>query len=71
VFVLQHLFSGGEGPPCAKSADANDSGVVDLTDPLYLLNFLFAGGDEPPAPFSECGHDSSPDDLSCDSFPSC
>ena len=71
VFVLDHLFGGGDAPPCAKSADANDSGTVDLTDTVFLLNFLFAGGQPPPTPFSECGLDPTIDDLTCESFEGC
>ncbi len=71
VYVLDHLFGGGEVPPCAKSADADDSGTVDLRDAVYVLNFLFTGGAPPAAPFAECGQDPSVDELSCDSFPSC
>ena len=68
VFVLTHLFGGGEEPSCMKSADANDSGKVDLADAVYFLNFLFGGGPEPPEPLGECGFDPTIDDLTCDSF---
>ncbi len=69
--VLSLLFGGGDAPPCAKSADIDDSGSVDVTDPVYLLNFLFAGGPSPAAPFSECGLDPTPDDVTCESFEGC
>ena len=50
----------------------NDSGAVDLTDPVFLLNFLFAGRfPSPPAPFAECGSDPTPDDLTCLAFEGC
>ncbi len=72
VFVLNHLFGGGDEPTCAKSADVNDSGAVDLTDPVFLLNFLFLGRlPSPPAPFAECGPDPTVDDLTCESFEGC
>lgn len=71
VFVLDHLFGGGDASPCTKSADANDSGTVDLTDPVFLLSSLFADGPPPPAPFTECGPDPTDDDLTCESFAAC
>ena len=71
VFVLTHLFGGGEEPSCLKSADFNDSGQIDLTDPVYLLNFLFARGPQPAAPFPECGSDPTRDALTCVSFEGC
>ena len=71
VFVLDNLFVEASQHPCAKSADTNDTGVVDVTDALYLLNFLFTGGAPPAAPFAACGQDPTADELSCDSFPSC
>ena len=54
-----------------KSADANDSGTVDIADPVFLLNFLFSGGPTPPAPFSECAFDPTDDGLTCLSFEGC
>ena len=71
VFVLTHLFGGGDEPSCLKSADANDSGKVDITDAVHLLNFLFAGGPAPSAPFTECGPDPTDDGLTCESFEAC
>ncbi len=71
VFVLSHLFSGGNAPPCMQSADANDSGAVDLTDAVFVLNFLFSSGGEPAPPFVECGLDPTPDGLTCDAFAPC
>ncbi|MEM7230557.1 MAG: right-handed parallel beta-helix repeat-containing protein, partial [Planctomycetota bacterium] len=38
VALLLHLFAGREPPSCMKSADANDSGVLDLSDAIYFLN---------------------------------
>ena len=31
----------------------DDSGVLDITDTIYLLNFLFLGGQAPKPPFEE------------------
>ena len=45
-------------------AVVDDDGLVDLTDPLYLLMFLFIGGVEPfPSPWPESGADTTPDTL--------
>ena len=56
----------GRAPPCDDAADANDTGEVDLSDPIFGLNFLFLGGPEPPAPGTRvCGPDPTPDPLGC------
>ncbi len=49
VFVLRHLFSGGEAP--RGPADVNGDGDVNIADPIYLLAHLFLGG---PAPVRDC-----------------
>ena len=71
IFIFNHLFSGGDAPPCRKSADTNDDGKLDLSDGIFLLSFLFLAGDTPADPFPGCGNDSTEDDLSCDSFGPC
>lgn len=71
VLVLLHLFGGGDAPPCAKSEDADDSGLVDLMDPVVLLSWLFSDGPPPAAPFPGCGFDLTADDLACESFEGC
>ena len=58
-------------PSCRKAADANDSGTIDIADPVFLLNALFSGGPSPPATFAECGPDPTIDDLTCLSFEGC
>ena len=65
VFTLNHLFLGGDFPPCIDAADANDSGGMDLADAIYLFNHLFLGGAPPPAPFPDAGNDPTDDGLSC------
>ena len=37
-------------PTCFDACDANDDGVVDMSDPLYVINYLFRFGPFPPAP---------------------
>lgn len=62
--VLRSLFC-GDGPlECEDAADSNDDGVLNRTDPVFLLRFLFCGGLEPPPPgFRECGPDPTGDLL--------
>jgi hypothetical protein len=52
---------------CADAADANDDGVENISDVLYLLNFLFLGtSPAPSAPGpSLCGPDPTEDELDC------
>jgi hypothetical protein len=71
IFLLNYLFSGGEAPPCEKSADTDGGGTVDITDGISLLNYLFASGRPPVAPFDACGLDPEPDGLGCIDYPAC
>jgi hypothetical protein len=64
-FILNYLFLRGEVPTCTKSADVNDSGRVDILDPIHLVEFLFRSGPAPATPFESCGSDSTDDPLSC------
>jgi hypothetical protein len=65
VFLLAALYTGGPVPECQKAADADDSGVLDITDAVYELGFLFLGGAAPPAPFPDAGVDPTDDSLPC------
>jgi hypothetical protein len=71
VFTLWFLFAGSASPPCWKSADADDSAGLSLTDAVYLLSFLFLNGAAPPAPFPGCGVDPTADGLGCEEFEGC
>jgi len=51
-----------------KTADINDSGEIDISDPIYLLQYLFSQGPLPKDPFGECGFDLTEDMLSCDLY---
>lgn len=55
IFLLNHLFLGGERWVCDPAANANDDGSTDLSDAVYVFNHLFLGGPALPAPFPECG----------------
>ncbi len=58
IFMLNALFvPGGPVPPCGDACDAQDDGLFDLSDAVYLLTFLFQGGPPPPPPFPGCGCD--------------
>jgi hypothetical protein len=72
IALLSYLFlDGSYDVPCEKSADADDTGSLELTDAVYVLNFLFLGGPEPARPFPGCGSDPTEDPLSCASFEAC
>lgn len=71
VFVLQHLFTGGQSPPCLDAADANDDGALNLTDPVQVLSHLFQGAGPLAAPFEACGSDPTGASLGCASYLAC
>jgi hypothetical protein len=56
-------------PPCVTIfGDANDDGLLDISDPVYLLRFLFvAGSPPPPPPYPDCGLYFPPAGPCCDS----
>jgi len=69
VFLLDHLFLGGPTPECESACDANDSGIVDISDSIWMIAWQFLGASPPPAPFGPfpggCGTDPTPDSLTC------
>ena len=69
--ILQRGDVDGDGPGCLKTADADDDGLLSVTDAVRILGFLFRGDDPLPGPFRECGIDPSEDELSCESYPAC
>ncbi|HAK96245.1 MAG TPA: hypothetical protein DCM87_14950 [Planctomycetes bacterium] len=69
--VLRHLFGGGRAPSCAKSADANDDGTLDIADAVAMLAYLFSGGNVLPQPFTACGADATIDALDCAAYAPC
>ena len=67
VFGALYLFRGGSEPKCLDSVDADDSGVLDISDVVTLLHFLCLGGRNLPAPGTiHPWFDPSDDDISCD-----
>lgn len=67
VSIAHYLFLQGPAPVCMDSADSNDDGMLDISDPVYLLFYLFIGNSPPPpAPFPEAGIDPTfRDNLGC------
>ena len=67
VSTARYLFLGGTTPVCMDSADSNDDGILDISDPVYLLFYLFiANSPPPPPPFPEAGNDPTfRDNLGC------
>ncbi|MEM7167130.1 MAG: LamG-like jellyroll fold domain-containing protein [Planctomycetota bacterium] len=70
VFLLQFLFASGPLSTCSDACDANDDGMLDLTDPISVLCALFCVPAQGlPAPGVGCGPDpSSGDTLDCISY---
>ncbi len=68
---LGYFFAAQPRPICMGTLDANDSGGLNIADPVYLLNFLFQDGAAIPAPFEDCGEDPTLDDIDCESYPPC
>ena len=47
-------------------ADVDDSGGVQINDPIALLDFLFDGIGQVPAPYPDPGVDPTEDSLVCE-----
>lgn len=75
VYTLEALFlEGSQSLECADSGDANDDGLVDLSDPIFLINYLFvpAAAAPPPPSGGSCGADPTADSLvDCGAIGSC
>lgn len=62
--ALNHIF-GITAQPCPDAIDFDDSGSLDVTDPVNMAQYLFVSGTPPPAPFPNLGVDPTPDALDC------
>src|SRR3990170_119527 len=51
VFIINHLFKGGQAPQIPNLADANEDCSINIADVVYLVSYLFKGG---PAPKRGC-----------------
>jgi len=60
-----HVLLGAQSASCRDAMDIDDSGQLDITDPIYLLSYLFLGDAPPPHPFPDLGTDPTADDLDC------
>jgi len=63
IKILGFLFVGESLNSCADAADTDDTGIVDLSDAIYLLVHLFLGGPPLPLPYPASGLDLTPDEL--------
>ncbi len=69
INTLFHLFLGEPPPACLDAADTDDSGEIDISDPIFGLTFLYLGGQPIPAPgHLRCGTDPTADSLGCDGY---
>jgi hypothetical protein len=67
VACAKYLFQSGPAPTCQDAADINDDGILDVSDPVYLLFHLFLQGPPPPPPFPGAGSDPTfRDNLGCE-----
>ena len=64
IFTLNYLFKQGLEPSCLDAADANDDGVIDISDPVRTILHLFDGRTLP-VPYPEAGIDPTDDNLDC------
>ncbi|MBN1444235.1 MAG: VCBS repeat-containing protein [Planctomycetes bacterium] len=71
LFLLRAFFLAGPEPLCAKAADADDSGGIDLADPVRILGYLFLSAGDLPRPFPGCGPDPTWDELDCPEHQAC
>ena len=65
IWIVNELYLEGPATPCGDYADANDDGLLDASDVVYLIEYLFRAGASPPEPFRECGVDPTSDDVGC------
>ncbi|MBI4584701.1 MAG: hypothetical protein HY717_11865 [Planctomycetes bacterium] len=68
--ILRFVHHHGPGPACRDAADVNDDGALDGLDAMALIHCLFLGDRQIPLPFPQAGRDPTPDDLTCDQYPS-
>lgn len=72
--MVSHMFVMGEerfDAPCLDACDADDSGELDITDPIFILSWLFIDGSpRPPLPGPVSpGPDPTVDPLDCAAGP--
>ncbi|MEM7164474.1 MAG: dockerin type I repeat-containing protein [Planctomycetota bacterium] len=65
IALLQHLLQSVPALACDDAGDVDDSGSLNIADPIYLLNFLFLQLAPPLPPYPAPGLDPTPDDMLC------
>ena len=72
IHGLEYLFGDVTSVVCEKACDTDDTGNLNLADPIVLLELLFIPGRPPlPDPYQECGFDPTADALTCTPFAPC
>ncbi|MEM7165617.1 MAG: hypothetical protein AAF581_09135 [Planctomycetota bacterium] len=65
IWLLTYLFVFGPLPHCADAADADDNGILQLTDVVFLLSALFTPSAPQPTGSMQCASDPTADSLDC------
>lgn len=66
VLLLTRVLAGLEQPPvCEDRLDANDDGMIDAVDQVFLNTAVFDDSVRIPEPFPSAGKDPTPDGLPC------
>ncbi len=47
IFLVNHIFKGGQAPEILEAADANGDTKISAADIIYLVNSIFKGGPAP------------------------
>ncbi|MCP4567728.1 MAG: hypothetical protein GY841_09125 [FCB group bacterium] len=47
VYIINHVFKGGDPPIPLESAEVNCDGAVNVGDGVYIINFIFKSGPPP------------------------
>ncbi len=73
IGILNYLFKDETEPGCLDTADANDSGSINIADALCLLRVSFGMSDSDclAYPFNVCGTDPATDTISCLNYEPC
>jgi len=72
IRIVMYLFLGQTYMLCNDAADTDDSGELDISDPIHLLDDFFRAGTSIPAPGPfACGADPTPERLDCETYPAC
>ncbi|MFN0057501.1 MAG: hypothetical protein ACKVX7_03515 [Planctomycetota bacterium] len=71
-FLSQALFGAGPSVACDDAADANDDGVLNVDDVVFIVSLaLSIGPGAPSLPYPSCGPDPTADSLGCAAYSAC